>query len=170
MLGGAIDQAIGATRGQTTIVDAASRITEAAVLARRFPEATLVHTGGSSSLLGEIGNEADDAKRLWVALGIEPDRIRTEDKSRNTFENAEFSRLLVASAAGPALASRDLGLSHAALGGAVPGSRLCRRSPIRSISARRAPGAISCPIGTRASGLRGSISRCASGSASLPIG
>ena len=95
VLGGAIQQVIGATRGQVTMWDAAARITAGAVLARRFPAARLVYTGGSNALVSEIGSEAEDAKRLWTDLGIDPARIRIEDRSRNTAENARFTHDLL---------------------------------------------------------------------------
>ena len=95
VLGGAIDQIVGQSRGQVTIADSATRLTEGAILARRFPDAPLLYTGGSASLVAEIGSEADDARRLWIDLGVDPSRILIEDKSRNTEENARFTRDLV---------------------------------------------------------------------------
>ncbi len=95
VLGGAIQQVIGATRGQVTVSDAATRITAGAVLARRFPAARLIYTGGSNALISEIGHEAEDAKRLWTDLGIDPARITIEDRSRNTAENARLTRDLL---------------------------------------------------------------------------
>ena len=92
VLGGAIDQVIGAARGQVTISDSATRITAGAALARRYPKARLVYTGGSNAIVSAIGGEAEDARRLWVALGIDPGRITIEDQSRNTDENARFVR------------------------------------------------------------------------------
>lgn len=100
VLGGAIDQVVGATRKQLTIATAATRLTEAVTLARRFPRARLLYTGGSNALIEQIGGEAEDAARLWAALGIDPGRITIEDKSRNTFENAQFSRDLLHPAPG----------------------------------------------------------------------
>ena len=95
VLGGAIQQVIGATRGQVTMWDAATRITAGAVLARRFPTARLVYTGGSNALASEIGGEAEDARHLWTDLGIGPARITIEDRSRNTAENARFTHDLL---------------------------------------------------------------------------
>ncbi len=95
VLGGAVDQVIGAARGQVAITNAATRITEAVVLARRYPGARIVYSGGSNALVAEIGSEAADAKRLWVSMGVDPSRITLEDRSRNTVENAEFSRDLL---------------------------------------------------------------------------
>ena len=100
VLGGAIDQVIGAARGQVTISDSATRITAGAALARRFPRARLVYTGGSNALVSAIDGEAEDARRLWVALGIDPGRITIEDRSRNTDENARFVRDLLRPAPG----------------------------------------------------------------------
>ena len=95
VLGGAIDQVVGAARGQVTVADAATRLTAGAALSRRFPDAVLVYTGGSDALIPEEGGEAADAKRLWVDLGVDPNRIRIEDESRNTAENAQLTRDLV---------------------------------------------------------------------------
>ena len=100
VLGGAIDQVVGAARGQVALGAAAARLTEGAALARRFPGAELVYTGGSNALVSQIGGEAEDARRLWVDLGVDPARIRVEDRSRNTEENARFTRALVAPAPG----------------------------------------------------------------------
>lgn len=100
VLGGSIDQVIGAARGQVAIGEGATRLTAGAALSRRFPGALLVYTGGSNSLVPEEGDEAADAKRLWIELGVDPGRILIERASRNTEENARFARDLVRPAPG----------------------------------------------------------------------
>jgi uncharacterized SAM-binding protein YcdF (DUF218 family) len=40
-------------------------------------------------------SEASGAKRLWLELGVPPERIIIEDKSRNTDENARFTFALL---------------------------------------------------------------------------
>lgn len=95
VLGGAIDPVVGAARQQVTMGQGAARLFEGAVLARRFPQAELVYTGGSNALMAKVAGEAEDARRLWEALGVDPARIRIEDRSRNTEENARFTRDLV---------------------------------------------------------------------------
>lgn len=100
VLGGAIDQVVGAARHQVTMGQAAARLTEGAALARRFPQADLIYTGGSNALVSQIGGEAEDARRLWIDLGVDPARIRIEDRSRNTEENARRTRDLVGPGAG----------------------------------------------------------------------
>ncbi|MGD0761893.1 MAG: YdcF family protein [Roseiarcus sp.] len=95
VLGGAIDDEASAARGQTILDEGASRLTEAAILARRFPEARLVYAGGSAALWNAHSTEAQQARTLLVALGVDTSRIAIEDKSRNTDENARFAAALV---------------------------------------------------------------------------
>ena len=100
VLGGAIDQVVGAARGQVTMGSAGTRLTAGAALARRYPGAILVYTGGSNALVDAVAGEAQDARRLWIDLGIDPGRIRVEDAARNTEENARFTRDLLHPGAG----------------------------------------------------------------------
>jgi uncharacterized SAM-binding protein YcdF (DUF218 family) len=95
VLGGAIDDAISRARGETTFAEGAERLTETAILARRFPSARIVYTGGSNSLTGRPSSEAEEGRRLLVALGVDPQRIMLETRSRNTDENARFAAALV---------------------------------------------------------------------------
>lgn len=95
VLGGFFEGAINLARGGYELNSSADRIVEAAVLARRYPQARVVVTGGSGSLL--LDGEADGATapRLLEALGIERERMVLEDQSRDTYENALFTRELV---------------------------------------------------------------------------
>jgi uncharacterized SAM-binding protein YcdF (DUF218 family) len=95
VLGGAINDDISQARGRTTFDEGAERLTEAAALARRYPSARIVYTGGSGSLLARPSTEAEDARRLLVAMGVDPQRITLETRSRNTDENARFTAALV---------------------------------------------------------------------------
>jgi uncharacterized SAM-binding protein YcdF (DUF218 family) len=95
VLGGAIDDELGRARHQVILQEGAARLTEAVALARRFPQARLVYTGGSNSLTGADSVEARDGGKLLAALGVDPARIELEERSRNTDENARFTRDLV---------------------------------------------------------------------------
>ncbi len=95
VLGGGIDQQIGVARGVTTLTEAGERLTEAVALARRFPEARLVFTGGIASLSPDGPTEADAARRFFAEMGIPPERLTVEDKSRDTAENARFTKALI---------------------------------------------------------------------------
>lgn len=96
VLGGSMDPLTTAARGQPTMGSAPGRITEAVALARRFPAARLVFTGGSAAVFrGEALDEAGAAEALFRQLGIDPARLTLERDSRNTFENAVLTRALV---------------------------------------------------------------------------
>jgi uncharacterized SAM-binding protein YcdF (DUF218 family) len=101
VLGGSMDQLTTAARGQPTIGAAPGRMTEAVALARRFPEARLVFTGGSAALLREDPpDEAGAAGALFRRLGVEASRITLERESRNTYENAMLTKAIVQPRAG----------------------------------------------------------------------
>lgn len=94
-LGGFEDGSISHARGALTLNESAERLTEAVVLARRFPDARIVFTGGVAALLpGSVGG-APAVGAYLEAAGIEPQRIVLEGRSRNTYENALFTRDLV---------------------------------------------------------------------------
>jgi uncharacterized SAM-binding protein YcdF (DUF218 family) len=65
----------------------------ALTLARRYPDAAIIVSGGNASLLPrDRPSEAADMRDLLVGQGVDPSRIRLEERSRNTVENAMFSR------------------------------------------------------------------------------
>lgn len=93
VLGGALDEAKSEARGQTILSDDGMRLIAGLELARRYPKAQLIFTGGSGSVLEERP-EAVGAQRFWLELGGPPERMIFEDRSRNTWENALFTRAL----------------------------------------------------------------------------
>ncbi len=95
VLGGAADEQITRARDQVTLNEAATRMTEGAALARLYPQALLVFSGGSSALIDNSAREAAVARRLWRELGVPESRMLFEDRSRNTYENAVFTKRLV---------------------------------------------------------------------------
>jgi len=92
VLGGAVEQLLTERRGIPALNGAAERMTEAVALARRHPEARIVFTGGQGTVVTGEQSEADVARQLWASLGLEGERVVFEGQSRNTWENAEFSR------------------------------------------------------------------------------
>ncbi len=95
VLGGAVDTERTADRGIPSLNWAAERMTAFVGLARRYPQARLVYTGGSGELVPGSLKETDVARALFTDLGVDQTRMIYEDQSRTTFENAEFSRRLV---------------------------------------------------------------------------
>jgi uncharacterized SAM-binding protein YcdF (DUF218 family) len=100
VLGGSIHADVSAERGTPVVGSAADRIIAAAALAQRYPNARVVFTGGSANLLANDAREADYAGAIFENLGIAKSRLIMERRSRNTQENAEFSKALVAPKAG----------------------------------------------------------------------
>jgi uncharacterized SAM-binding protein YcdF (DUF218 family) len=94
VLGGAIDPEISLARRNVALNGSAERITATAELARRYPNARIVFSGGTSSLDPDAPLEAPVAVKELEALGVAHDRITTDEQSRNTIENAVFSHLL----------------------------------------------------------------------------
>jgi uncharacterized SAM-binding protein YcdF (DUF218 family) len=92
VLGGAFENAVSAARADISLNDSAERMTAAVELARRFPAARIVFSGGNGELVPEGPSEAELALRLLDRLGVERSRIRIDDRSRNTIENAIFSK------------------------------------------------------------------------------
>ena len=92
VLGGGFEAGINRVRGGYELNGSGDRFVETAILARRFPDAKVVVTGGAGDLI--LDGEADGvtAPRLLTALGIAPERLLMESKSRNTYENAVFTR------------------------------------------------------------------------------
>jgi uncharacterized SAM-binding protein YcdF (DUF218 family) len=94
VLGGAITPDVSVARGMPALNEAAERITAAVELARRYPNARIIFSGGSGALLYGEGVEAEIAIKQFEALGLPHDRVVAEEQSRNTVENAVFSRLI----------------------------------------------------------------------------
>jgi uncharacterized SAM-binding protein YcdF (DUF218 family) len=95
VLGGAMNEDLSIARGEISMNVAATRMTAAVALALRYPSARLVFTGGSADVRQVDRAEAEGARRLWESLGVPDSRMSFESKSRNTFENAVFTRELV---------------------------------------------------------------------------
>ena len=94
VLGGAVTPDVSAARGAVALNEAAERITATVELARRYPNARIIFSGGNASLLADEPAEAQIAVGEFEALGIAHERITAEEQSRNTVENAVFSRLI----------------------------------------------------------------------------
>ena len=94
-LGGAFDTVVSPARGEVALNEAAERLTAIAELARRFPDARIAFSGGSGRLIYGGATEAELAARLFESFGIAKERIILEGKSRDTEENARFTKELL---------------------------------------------------------------------------
>jgi uncharacterized SAM-binding protein YcdF (DUF218 family) len=95
ILGGAISPSVSAKRGTAALDASAERITIVAELARKYPEAKFIYSGGNGGLLGGLP-EADYVMPLFESFGIAKNRVLLERQSRTTAENATYSKILAA--------------------------------------------------------------------------
>lgn len=95
VLGGGFEGGINVVRGGYELNASGDRFVEAAILARRYPQARVVVTGGTGALMFGGEGDGDTAPRLLEALGVAPERMVLERRSRNTHENAVFTRDMV---------------------------------------------------------------------------
>lgn len=94
LLGGGVNANVSDSRGQPAIAAGGPRLLAFAELASKLPEARLVFSGGSGDLLRQDLNEAPVVREALLKLGFNVERVMFEDRSRNTYENAVFSKLL----------------------------------------------------------------------------
>lgn len=96
VLGGWQDLLPAAARGgMLSTNEAGERLIVGATLARRYPEARLVFTGGSGDPRFPDLKETIVGHAAVGEFGLPAGRILFEDRSRNTAENAKFSYQLV---------------------------------------------------------------------------
>lgn len=95
VLGASIEADLSAAHNTPVVRSAPDRIITAAALAHRYPNARIVFSGGSANLISNDAREADFAGAIFESLGIDKSRLMMERRSRNTLENAEFSKALL---------------------------------------------------------------------------
>lgn len=100
ILGGGEDADVAEGRGAHALNEAGERITEAVAISRRFPSARIVFSGGSGKLGAGHPSEASVVARMLIGMGVAAERLTLEDRSRDTFENAQLTRALLTPAAG----------------------------------------------------------------------
>ena len=117
-----------------------------------------------ASVVRAQGPKLPQPENIFIDMGVSPERITLENRSRNTYENAMFSAAAIHAQARRAMVARDVRLSHAPRHGmfsrrgfrrdplarGLPDQRL-ERSPLDLRAAfRRAA-----PIGFSAKGMAG---------------
>ena len=95
VLGGAVETGIAEERGIPALNGSAERMTAFVALARQYLQGPArLHAGARRASVPEV-SEADVARALFSDLGIPPNRVVFEGRSRNTYENAVFSKALL---------------------------------------------------------------------------
>lgn len=92
VLGGGIAANLSREYDEPILTSDGGRITAIAKLARAYPNARIVYSNGDPSLLGTGATDGEYLYRLLDSFGIARERVMLEPRSRNTFENAVFSK------------------------------------------------------------------------------
>lgn len=95
VLSGSEDTLLSSVWNQVEVGNAAERNLSFLTLARKYPKAKLVFTGGTGSLINQEYKAADVAKKLFEQQAFDIKRILFERESRNTYENAIYSKKIV---------------------------------------------------------------------------
>src|SRR5262245_35300393 len=127
VLGGSLSPHVSAGRNEVALNEGAERLTVAAELALRYPDARILFSGGSGALIFEEGAEAEFAIRVFESFGIPRARdargsLTQHGRKRNLFQESRSAE------ARRALAVGDVRLPHAAVDRHLSSGRLCGRS------------------------------------------
>ncbi|MCW9030704.1 MAG: YdcF family protein [Gammaproteobacteria bacterium] len=95
VLSGAENPLLSSVWNQVELGAASERVLAFLALARKYPDAKLVFTGGTGSLILQEYKAADVAKKLFEQQSFDTTRIIFERESRNTYENVVYSKKLV---------------------------------------------------------------------------
>ncbi len=95
VLGGSIDTIVTKARGSIAINESGERLTQIVELARRFPKARIIFSGGSGKIFSKNMSESDAARSFFAQMGLSPDRLVFEGKSQNTWQNARYTKYLL---------------------------------------------------------------------------
>jgi uncharacterized SAM-binding protein YcdF (DUF218 family) len=94
VLGGMINPILTESRDQVALTDGAERLIEFAELARRYPDARLLYSGGPYSLKRPDLREAHIARHVLDKMALDTSRIMFEDESRTIYESARQSTIM----------------------------------------------------------------------------
>lgn len=95
ILGGGEDGEVAAYWHAHALNEGGERISEAVALSRALPQARVAFSGGTGLLVPGAGSEGAATRDMLVSLGVAPERLLIEDRSRDTWENAVFSKALI---------------------------------------------------------------------------
>ncbi len=134
VLGGAERAGLSKFYGQPLLNTAADRLTTFLMLARRFPDARLVHSGDTAP-----ESESAVARQLLIGAGIDPQRIVFESKSRITCGSPRATLDARRGRRVATMVARHFGDAHAASGRLLPRGRLGRDAVSDELPARTGP-------------------------------
>ncbi|MEW6258243.1 MAG: YdcF family protein [Pseudomonadota bacterium] len=100
LLGGAEVDAVAVSRNLPAVNDAGERVIVFAALARKYPNAALVFAGAGEAFGESSTVEVAAVGSALADVGVDLTRVRFETRSRNTAENAAFTKAMMKPAEG----------------------------------------------------------------------
>ena len=97
VLGGAFENEVNTVRHGIEFNGGADRFVEALRLAQKFPDSSILVSGGDGSISGVYEGDAAASERFFPLFGVGRDRLIEETQSRTTFENAVNTKEFLAS-------------------------------------------------------------------------
>lgn len=94
VLGGGLSPSLSHAHGTPVVNADADRIIAIARLARDYPDARIIYSGGDGRLIPAGYAETEFLGPLLDQMGVPRERVVLESRSRNTTENAVFSKAL----------------------------------------------------------------------------
>lgn len=95
VLGGSVSPSMSQYWQQLETNQYHERLTAFIQLAKIYPEAKLLFTGGSAAIKDNQPTEAEFVRHYFIESGVSGSRLIIEDKARNTAENIQYSKTLV---------------------------------------------------------------------------
>lgn len=94
VLGGMIHPETSVSWQQLETNDFHERLSSFLLLAREYPDARLIFSGGNANTDRDKPTEGQVAESYLIRAGITPERLLIENRSRNTAENASYTKQL----------------------------------------------------------------------------
>jgi len=96
ILGGSFDSALASKeRNEVLLNNSAERLTKAIEIYKRNSKVLILFSGFSGELRPGSWSESDMAKKFFLDQGVRIDNLIFENQSRNTFENAKYSKDII---------------------------------------------------------------------------
>lgn len=95
VLGGFLNPPMSYAHHEAELTDDGTRLLTFLTLAQKFKQAKLVFAGGNSVRAGSWPTEATVMRQLLEDIGFDQTRVTFEDRSRNTYENALYTKELI---------------------------------------------------------------------------
>jgi len=97
VLGGGVDEGlVPKERNDASLHEVAERFTKAVEIYRKNPRVFILFSGGSGFIYKQRGwSDSDNARKFFIDQGVREENLIIENQSKNTFENAVFSRRIL---------------------------------------------------------------------------